>query len=207
LAFTTMPVSRGRKPRPKKLPASQKRDQQARLPQLPKTRWEKIRDHPVPWTIALLAALLAIGAPVWQAFVAPDISIDTMTDSSRPFAFPFIVTNESWLFAMRDTELNCGIYEIKWAGGSGIAGLTLKDSKRATIKPGASGLFTCSIKLENGPGSGFTLVRGHLTISVNYWMLGWIPRRSPETEFTWVADGNPPHWVKGAAAIFSPTAK
>jgi hypothetical protein len=201
-----MPESRGRKPKPKKPAAFQKRIQQPRPPQSPKTRWERIRDHPIPWTILLFAAVLAIATPVWQAFVAPDISIDARVDTSRPFAFPFIVTNESWLFTMGDTELNCGIYEIKLAGGGGIAEMTLKDSRHATIRPGASGLFNCSINLEYAPGTGFTLVRGHLTISVNYRMLGWIPRRSPETEFTWIANGNPPHWIKGAAAIFKPSA-
>src|SRR5271168_927809 len=102
-----MPVSKGRKPK-----AKQKEQlQQSTLstthnnkpPQLPKTVWEQIRDHPIPSGIALLAAVIAICPPVWQMFVEPEIDISE-TGEISPFEAPVKVTNESFVFTMRKAK-------------------------------------------------------------------------------------------------------
>ncbi len=199
-----MPVSRGRK-RPSKKPDQPRSQSHKPPPQKSlKTLWEKIRDHPIPWIIGLTAAVLAIGEPMRQALLSPDISIDPVVDSTHPFAFPFIVRNESWLFAMRRTDLNCGVDEVQWRAGGGMKSITIKDSKRAMIMPGESALFRCSIDLKADRGSGFELTKGHLLISVNYYTLWWIPRRSSDADFTWLTNGSSPHWMKGAPATFMP---
>jgi hypothetical protein len=68
----------------------------------------QIVDHPIALLIGLIAAILALLGAAFDALAPPDISADPTVDSSRPFAFQFIVKNASSLFDMRDAEMFCG---------------------------------------------------------------------------------------------------
>jgi hypothetical protein len=191
-------------PKPKK-PKSQQQPAQAahqppHLAQDRPTLVKRVSDHPLMLLAAIAATLAALVGLGYDAIRQPLISADPVVDPSRPFAFPFSVKNESWIFDMRDTELYCGIDEAALRGGGGMAGITLKDAARATIEPREEGIFKCSIVLEGGPTSPFDLVRGHIAISVGYRTLWVFQRHSPDTEFTWFTGGSPPHWVKGKVA-------
>jgi hypothetical protein len=199
-----VPVSRGRKKQPKKSQQNLSQNRQPLPGKPPKSVWDRVRDHPVPWIIGLFAAVLAVGEPLRQALLAPEISVDSAIVPSKPFAFPFIVKNESWLFAMRRTNLLCGVASVRWRGGGGIEGPTIIDSKRADIAPGNSALFKCSIGMDAASEPGFQLTAGHLSISVTYQTAWWFNRQSPKTDFTWLTDGDPPHWAKGIPAVFTP---
>lgn len=201
-------MKKPKKPKPKK-PKSQQQPQPQ--PTLSETRPQhlaqnqpklvkRISEHPLMLLAGIVATLAVLAGPVADALRQPEISVDPIVDSSRPFAFPFNVKNESWIFDMSNTELFCGIDEIKWRGGGGVQALTVKDAKQVTIEPRELGLFKCSIDLQGGAMSPFDLVRGHILVSVGYRILGIFPRHSSDTDFTWFAGASPPHWVKGKVA-------
>ena len=165
----------------------------------PRALWEKIQNHPLPWSIGLLAAILSLATPVWQAFVEPDISIDPAVDESQPFAFPFIVDNRSWLFDMSQADFFCEIAKFRTEDGSEIAGVTFLDNLHLTISTGKPGLFKCRISVAPTPKGRSGVVEGRLFASVRYRTIFSIfERRSPPTEFTWFPSGNASHWVKGS---------
>ena len=158
-----------------------------------------ISEHPLFVWLVIIGTVLPLAIAGYNALRPPEISADPIVDPSRPFAFPFTVKNESWVFPMSDTQLLCGIDSIRWRGGGGVEQLTITDTSRATIAPQGAGLFRCVLDIQGGPASPFDLVRGHIFVSVTYRTL-WFPRRSPEAEFTWLVTGSPPHWVKGKIA-------
>ncbi len=143
-----MPESRRRKPKPKKpdpLPTRPK-PQPPQRPQ--RTAWEKIRDHPLVWFLALIASLLAIGEPVHQALLEPEISASGEPDVSHPFSAPFNIVNRSWLFDMKDAQLHCGISRIVTTGHWAVMGFDIL-SRPATIEADTPAAFRCLI----GPGT------------------------------------------------------
>jgi hypothetical protein len=186
-----MPVSRGRKP--KDSPPKPRKEQ---FPQSPKTRWERIRDHPIPWVLALIAALIAIGGFLQQLLVSPEISALPDVDVSAPFILPFSVRNNSLFFEMKGAQLYCGVDRVIFDNDSGLISLSLVSNKIA-IAPLTEGNFRCLIGknglVDFGPRR---LKEGHIFLSVHYATLG-ISRMSPEVEFTWYTETNPPRWVRG----------
>jgi len=113
-----------------------------------KTRWEKIRDHPVTWMIGLIAALLAIGSAVWDALRYPEISAEATANPLLPFDTYFAVANGSTLFAMRDTQIFCGIDKVELIGGGGFQSFSVTDSKHATIEPAILPRFDVCLALQ-----------------------------------------------------------
>jgi hypothetical protein len=196
-----MPESRGRRSKSKAIVPLRIRQETIEPPR--KTLREKIRDHSVPWFLGLIAAILAIGEPIRQALLAPEISVDSAVDLLKPFAVSFSVKNESWLFAMRRANLNCFVDEVSWRGGGEIAGTNILDARRANIAPGDNARFVCSLEVNAPAGTEFELARGHLRVSVNYRTL-LFSRQPPGTDFTWLRDNNPPHWVKGVSTVSTP---
>jgi hypothetical protein len=163
-----------------------------------KTKWEKIRDHPIPWLLALIAALIAIGEPVHQALLWPEISAGSDVDVSRPFSLPFNTKNRSWLFDMKDAKLNCIIDKVVLKMGWSLEGLTLQ-GRSTTIAANTAGAFRCLIGPEQGNIFGATpanIVSAHIYLSMTYWTL-LFRRNSPPIEFTWFTGVEPPRWIEG----------
>lgn len=194
-----MPRSRGRRKR------SQKRRQSVThglhqprhlMPDQP-ALIKRISEHPVMLLLGMLATIAVVFGLVHDALRAPEISADPIVDASQPFAFPFSIKNESWIFDMRDTGIRCGIDKIVLPNGAVILGPTMLDPRRVTIPPGGTGTFTCLIR-TNGPAPSFA--EGRALISVGYRTLWLFSRVSPETEFNWYTGGSPAHWVKGSKA-------
>jgi hypothetical protein len=195
--FYQMPESRKRKPKRRKPAQPQPQNQRTSLVEHRKTFWEKIRDHPVIWTIGVLAALIGIGEPIHQAILAPEISVDSNADVSAPFSVPFNVRNKSWLFSMTSAQLHCGIDQVVMNAFT-VQSLTLA-SRLTTILASSDGAFRCMIGtgadnlLRVSPAN---LTSAHILLSMKYNTLG-IPRKSAETEFTWYTGANPPRWIRG----------
>ena len=189
--------SRGRKPKkPKK-----------RIEQLPKI--EKIKEkregfllrfikycvtHWVAALIGLVAALIAVGTPIWQAFVDPDVNISE-AGAILPFATPIQITNRSFIFTMYMTSLRCGVQNVSWRGGGGISGIGFSfPAVSTTIKPGKQANLQC--RIDNARAD--TLDSADVFVGIEYYTFDWWHRLSDTTEFTWFAGSNPPQWIKGA---------
>jgi hypothetical protein len=159
----------------------------------------KIVNHQIASMIALAATLLGIGAAVHDACLDPDVSSDLNADPSQPFAFPFMVKNNSSWFSMNDAEIICEIEKIVMKKQS-LEGFSVAPISHATIGPGEVVNFRCGAA---GPGRNLfvanpgDILDAHINILVKYTMLGF-SRTSSSTEFTWhTVGGTPPHWIKG----------
>jgi hypothetical protein len=151
--------------------------------------------------ISLIAALIAIGEPIHQAFVSPEISFESGADTSAPLAAPFTVRNKSWLFTMDSAQMYCGIYKL--VGGSwGIQGITLV-SGAASIAPGREGSFRCRLGTSQGNIIRFPtdeISEARLTLTMRYRILWIFPRASEAADFTWYTRASPPRWIRGVIA-------
>jgi hypothetical protein len=194
-----MPEPRGRKKKRKGQQQPPSQNPHQLLVPHHKSGWERIRDHPVPWLIGLIAAILAIGAFFQQTFVSPEISALGEQDTSAPFDLPFVVKNSSLLFTMRDAKLRCTVDEVMFTNNSGLKSLTLEGNTIA-IEPGGEGEFRCLIG-RNGLINfrNAEVKSAHMFLWVVYRTLG-ISRSSPVTEFTWFTAAKTPRWVRGKIA-------
>jgi len=120
-------------------------------------------------------------------------------DPSQPFAFPFVVKNNSSWFSTNDAEIICEIEKIVMKKQS-LEGFSVAPISYATIGPGEVVNFRCGAA---GPGRNLFVANprdaldAHINILVKYTMLGF-SRTSSSTEFTWnTTGGMPPHWIKG----------
>jgi hypothetical protein len=162
-----------------------------------KTIWEKIRDHPIFWTLALIATLLAVGEPVHQALVEPKISATGEPDVSSPFTVPFTVENRSWLFDMKGAQLHCLIDTITTTGHWAVMGFDIQSLPK-TLEAETTGAYRCLI----GPGATSTMappsdiISAHMFLFMSYDTLVF-PRKSRRREFTWYTDANPHRWIEG----------
>ena len=122
--------------------------------------------------IGLIAALLAIGSAVWDALRYPEISAEATANPLLPFDTYFAVANGSTLFAMRDTQMFCGIDKVELIGGGGFQSFSVTDSKHATIEPGDPASFRCLLGPPGRP-QAFNIepgqvVSAHIFVRVTY---------------------------------------
>jgi hypothetical protein len=61
---------------------------------------------------ALIVSLFVLCAAVYEALRGPDISSDLNSDPSQPFAYPFIVRNNSLWFSMVNAKMYCEVEKI-----------------------------------------------------------------------------------------------
>jgi hypothetical protein len=151
--------------------------------------------HWVAALISLVAALIAVGTPVWQAFVDPDVGISE-AGAILPFAAPIQITNR-FIFTMYKTSLRCVVKNVSWRGGSGgeISEIEFDiPAISTTIKPGKTANLQCRISSAKAD----TLDSADVFVGIEYYTFGWWHRLSDTTEFTWFTGSNPPRWIKGA---------
>ena len=152
--------------------------------------------------LGMLATLIALLGVVYDAFRSPEISVGGDVDTSSPFSVPFNVKNVSWLFAMSDAQMNCGLDKVVLVSSVQLTNVLLV-SPQATIKPGKEGAFRCAIGGEQDKFlqiTPFNLKSAHMFLSMHYRILWLIPRVSEPVEFTWYTTALPPRWIRGAIA-------
>jgi hypothetical protein len=70
--------------------------------------------------------------------------------TSSPFSVPFNVKNVSWLFAMSDAQMNCGLDKVVLVSPMQFTSTNVfLVSPQVTIKPGKEGAFRCAIGVNN----------------------------------------------------------
>jgi hypothetical protein len=80
----------------------------------------KIVNHPIVSIIGLIPFAL-----VYDALRGPDISSDLNADASQPFAFPFVVKNNSSWLNMQDAVMYCVIKKIGMTKNRSLEGFTV----------------------------------------------------------------------------------
>jgi hypothetical protein len=185
-----MPVSRGRKPRPRK----PNRYPSPRQPQSPSRHepkvWARIRGHPIWWLLGTLTTFVPLVGFVWQAFVGPDIDISE-TGAISAFAAPIKVANRSFIFTMQGAHPRCRTGTIKTEHGTQMIGGLFVSTSPIDIKPLDVANFQCRIV------GGDPIAEAQIFAAIEYKTL-WRTRLSDEIEFNWFTESSPPHWIKGS---------
>jgi hypothetical protein len=150
----------------------------------------------------MLVTLIVLFGVVYDAFRSSEISVGSDVGASSPFSAPFNVKNVSWLFAMSDTQMRCGLDQVVLASSMQFKNVFLV-SPQATIKPGKEGAFRCAIGGEQNDllqVTPFSLKSARMFLSMHYRILWVIPRASEPVEFTWYTTASPPRWIRGVIA-------
>jgi hypothetical protein len=187
-----MPVSRGRKPKLKKQsqPPSQNPHQLPTPHQ--KTRWERIRDHPVFWGLGLLAALIAVGAPAYEAFREPEIHAHSGV-IQNPFELRFSLRNPSFIFLIKNMNFTCFGEKIILANNIRFENVAFSENIHVSVRPGQTVEYTCPFdRLVGHPN--LPTLSAQIAIGVNFKTL-WFQRTTASDHFTWTAQSQ--QWVEG----------
>lgn len=139
----------------------------------------------------LVSSIAAIFA-LWIVYVdtIPEI-LPPNSDRFAPFSSPFLVMNDSSIFAMQDTHWLCA-FRLEHKNG-GIVAFDVSDVIRGpvtTIAPKGTAEYQCSIGLPGDIVKSLTA-----TVGVDFRTLWWA--RSKIITFTWLADVMQPHWTEG----------
>ncbi len=190
-----MPVSKGKTPKVKRPPPRQPLPREVIQLKHLKGLWERIRDHPVPWSLSVVAALIGIGTFAWQVLNEPEINVSS-SGENLPFLVPITVTNKSFLFSMYSARVSCYVKRATFDSGGEIERSRFVPIGAITIKPEQTANFQCPV--TNLPSS--RLSSGEMTAQVIYKTLWWWARTSEETEITWFISSIPPRWIRGGFA-------
>jgi hypothetical protein len=152
--------------------------------------------------LGAIVSMLALVGAIYDVLRGPDILPDTLPDVSSPFALPFSVENNSFIFQMTKARLFCDIDTVELSHGAKIANLTVIGDPETTIPQRQTVGFRCPLgdRLGNNifgiePN---TLIHAHVFLRVKYQTF-YFPREST-VEFTWSTKVRPPRWIKGKLA-------
>jgi hypothetical protein len=141
--------------------------------------------------LGLIGTLIAVGTPIWWALAEPTVDVLEIGATS-PFFTPITVTNQSFVFAMYEAQVLCGIKQIALSNGVSMHGFTVLTGEKRTIEPGKPSNFQCRIT-DSAPNQ---LVKTEITVHVTFKTLGK-ERASDPVDFSWFTNANPPRWIRG----------
>jgi len=179
-----MPVSRGR--RRKEVEFKQP------LSRVWRGRIERWLEGP-RLVVTAFTTLGTIGGVIYGIVVPPLLDIES-AGMAMPFAVPIRVTNRSWLLAMEDAELACGVKDLRSTSlsMSGVGFIFAGSSDRKRIGRFDERNFQC--RITNLPAG--DVVDAEVDVWVKFKNFG-VTRISSPMRLTWLTAANPPRWVKG----------
>jgi hypothetical protein len=149
----------------------------------------RIVNHPIASLVALIAAIVGIALPSYDAIREPEVAASTFQAESL-FMEKFALKNSSFVFAISDAELFCILDDIEGVPLR-IRWITVSDKTKANINPGETVLYSCPFdKVFRGE----TITKASIRIYAKYKTL-FINRETQSEMFNW--DNVTKHWSKG----------
>lgn len=149
-----------------------------------------ISNHPVILLVGVVVLFGTIFDWVVLAFYSPDIEVSG-SDPASPFVFPFSVTNESWIFPMKDIDWRCSVEHMQAEGVTlDKVSIGMMDM-HPSIGAGDIVNYSCPVMNPGVPVSSLTM-----DVSIKYTFLG-IWRRVQTQPFIWIVDNQQSKWIKG----------
>lgn len=189
-------MSRGRQKSRSRAKTSKATPRQAQRPPATQKRWglrslfQVLVATPIrriELGVSLLAGFLAILDATRPPSIAPELPV-----TSTAFASPFTVENNSLLFTMQQTQLNCENKETVLTVGARIINGTMIDTSLADIGPGGMAQYHCQVYRMSGAKVRST----QIVLYVKYKTIG-IPRESNRLDCAWTEEARPQRWVCG----------
>jgi hypothetical protein len=137
--------------------------------------------------VGLIGAVDAIWGPIWPTL--PEIRV-TGSDDASPFAFPFVIRNNSVLFGMRINGWTCIVGEMRF--GTNIAhDLVAGSGGNAMIPPTDIVNYRCGIEV-----TGYHVSVLDLTVAATYENI--LRKGIVKQHFQWVDAGRNSKWIEGS---------
>jgi len=187
-----------KKNRPRKPSKQHKKEQRSPLKQSPLPLQEPrlrrfatyISNHPVILLVSIAVLFGTIFEWVVPAFYSPDIEVSG-SDPASPFVFPFSVTNESWVFPMKNIDWTCSVEHMQ-AEGVILDNVSVgMMDMRPSIGAGGTVNYSCPVM-----NSGVSVSSLTMDVNIKYTFLG-IWRRTQTQPFIWIVDNQQSKWIKG----------
>ncbi len=125
------------------------------------------------------------------------------SDPKWAFEFPFVITNPSHVFAIRNVSWICGAIRVATEKNSGLQDIGIAHGSKSVIEAGQVLNIDClgGVHFEGGR---LALKEGVIQIKLEYdadfFGLFSLHRTPIPTTFTWYPDASNPQWIKGESA-------
>jgi hypothetical protein len=151
------------------------------------------------------ATLLSVSYLVYDRIYETSASISVpASDSKNPFLFPFVITNNSHVFRIRNIVWSCQYAKLQadHVELQNVA-MTIRGSK-SEIGEGQSLNILCNpisptsqfIRIDKMPVISEAVIAIQLTYDSDIFGFLW-RRHPPMTTFTWAANATNPQWIRG----------
>jgi len=150
--------------------------------------------------------LLSVGYLVYDRIYESDATISSpASDPNFAFEFPFTITNNSHVFAIRNVRWDCHALKIKYENNSSIENGQFIQGTAASIAAGQSLNIDCAvigpksrmIRTPDKPRAAEAVMEIALAYDADFFGLFSLHRQPAPTLFTWFADASNPRWIKG----------
>jgi hypothetical protein len=147
-------------------------------------------------SVTLLGVIWLVYDRVYETDATLSVSA---SDPKWAFEFPFVITNASHIFAIRNVRWTCQFMRVIWEENGGFQNLQVAYGSTSIIDAGRVLNINC-MKGFNVPNK-LALKEGIIRIVLEYDadFFGWysIHRKPFPTTFTWFASASNPQWIKG----------
>lgn len=155
------------------------------------------------WRIVTLVGVVYL---VYDRFFEADATLSApASDPSFAFEFPFTITNNSHIFAIRNVAWNCHILRLRFGNNNTLQEGQFIQGTAAMIAPGQSLNIDCSvigpksrmIRTPEKPSISEATLEIALAYNADFFGIFSLHRRPPPALFTWFPDASNPQWIKG----------
>jgi hypothetical protein len=150
--------------------------------------------------------LLGVMWLVYDRIYETDATLSvSASDPKWAFEFPFVITNASHIFAIRNVQWACGFLRVITEKNSGFENMALAHDSKSVIEAGQVLNIDCMRGITFAEGEGRPILKeGVIQIRLEYDadFFGWfsLHRKPIPTTFTWHANASNPQWIKGEPA-------
>lgn len=164
-------------------------------------RWVWRDDHLVIAWLFRALAVLSVGYLIFDRIYEIGATVSSPgSDPTKPFAYPFLITNNSHVFTLRNIRWTCHILDIKYDNPNYRVqeASVVRTGSTNTLGPSDSIAIPCSNPVAIPAKILTTDVR--ICVSYEAQILGrlWPSHPNPNpTRFTWAGWASNPQWIRG----------
>lgn len=153
-----------------------------------------------------IPTLLGVAWLVYDRVYETDATLSVAaSDPKWAFEFPFVITNASHIFAIRNVQWACRFVRVTTEKNSGIGNLAFAHGSKSVIEAGQVLNIDCMSGIAFAEGQGKPILKeGVIQILLEYdadfFGLFSLHRKPIPTTFTWFASASNPQWIKGESA-------
>jgi hypothetical protein len=164
-----------------------------------RSTWDFLR--PTLNVLSIIGSTVGVVYLIYDSIYQTGATISSVaSDPKHPFAYPFVITNNSNIFAIRNLEWTCDIVHGGIPDNNFYAqNLSVSHDTQGQvhiIEPGNVLNVSCSQEFGNMPGNSIITVKIGTYYETTILWIYTFPR-CPRQVFTWATWASNPQWVRG----------